>query len=55
LSENFALGFQFSYTAGTLMQYELIDGSGSHTIKFDENNYENLSHINLSIGLRFNK
>jgi hypothetical protein len=55
LSENFALGFQFSYTAGTLTEYELSDASKIQTIKLDKNNYESLSRIDLSIGLRFNK
>ena len=55
LSKNFALGFQASYTAGTLREYELSDATKVQTIKLDENNYENLSRIDLSIGLRFNK
>ncbi len=55
LSENFAIGFQFSWMVGTLTQVEISDGSRTETIKFDKENFENLSRIDLSIGLRFNK
>jgi len=55
LSENFALGFQFSYIIGTLTRYELSDGASTQTVKLDKENYESLSRIDLSIGLRFNK
>lgn len=55
LSENFAIGFQFSWMVGTLTQVEISDGSRTETVKFDKENYENLSRIDLSIGLRFNK
>jgi hypothetical protein len=55
LSENFAIGFQFSYMIGTLTQYKFSDGVNTETIKLVNDNYESLSRIDLSIGLRFNK
>ncbi|MGC3976815.1 MAG: hypothetical protein QM751_00370 [Paludibacteraceae bacterium] len=55
LSKNLALGLQLSYTSGTLTQYKLTQGGFSQTVKLKSENYENLSHINLSIGLRFNQ
>lgn len=55
ISENLAIGFQFSYMIGTLTKYELFDGTKTETIKLEKDNYESLSRIDLSIGLRFNK
>lgn len=55
LTENLALGFQLSYMIGTLTQYDLSDGVNTETVKLEKDNYESLSRIDLSIGLRFNK
>ncbi|MDR3218093.1 MAG: hypothetical protein LBU22_03795 [Dysgonamonadaceae bacterium] len=55
LSQDWALGFQLSLMTGVLSQYKLSNGTYTETIKFEKEQYENLAHINLSIGLRFNK
>ncbi len=55
LSENFAIGFQFSYMIGTLTQYKLSDGVNTQTVKLEKGNFESLSRIDFSVGLRFNK
>ncbi|MDR1347133.1 MAG: autotransporter outer membrane beta-barrel domain-containing protein [Prevotellaceae bacterium] len=55
ISKNFALGFQLSVVTGSLNQFKLTDGNRTETIKLEKDKYENLSRIDLSIGLRFNK
>jgi hypothetical protein len=55
ISKNLAIGFQLSYMIGTLTQYDISDGTTTKTVKLEKNNYESLSRIDLSIGLRFNK
>ncbi len=55
LSKNFALGFQLSFMISTLTQYDLSDGVKTKTIKLEKDNFESLSRIDLSIGLRFTK
>lgn len=56
LTENFALGFQFSYLAGVLSRYEeSFNGGPKQTVQLEVGNYESLSRIELSVGLRFNK
>ncbi len=55
LSENLGLGFQLSYMVGSLTQYDRFDGINTETVKLGKGSYENLSRIDLSIGLRFNK
>lgn len=54
LTENLAMGFQFSFLIGTLTEYELSDGLNTETIKLNKDNYESLSRIDLSLGLRYN-
>jgi hypothetical protein len=53
ISKHFALGFQLSLLSGTLTQCTVTSTAYAGTMKSEED--ENLSHINLSIGLRFNK
>jgi hypothetical protein len=55
ISKNFALGIQLSLFGGTLSQYDQSIGNHTETVKLEKDNYENLSRIDLSIGLRFNK
>jgi len=55
LSENLSLGFKLSLISGTLFQYDLNDGKTTERIKLEQGEYEGLSRIDLSIGLRFNK
>ncbi len=55
LSKSFALGFQVSFIGGTLTQYKIDDGFNTTTIELDEDEYEGLARINLSVGLRLIK
>jgi len=55
IAKNLALGFQLSYSAGTLTQYTLSDGWRSEKVKLEKEEYESLSRIDLSVGLRFVK
>ena len=55
LSDSFALGFQLTLLTGVLTQYTVFDGTSTYTEKLDKDKYENLSRIELSIGLRLNK
>ena len=56
LSEKVSLGFQFTLIGGNLSKYELSDGISTQTIKLDSDEDEliSTSHIDFSIGLRFN-
>jgi hypothetical protein len=53
ITKNFALGFQLSLLTGTVTKYTISGKTSGRTTQPEEG--ENLSHINLSIGLRFNK
>lgn len=55
LSEQMALGLQLSFTLGTLRKLEIDYGNYIDTIELESESYENLSRIDLSIGLRFIK
>lgn len=55
LSKSFALGFQISFIGGTLTQYKIDDGFNTTTVELDEDEYEGLARINLSVGLRLIK
>lgn len=55
ISENLVMGCQLSLMIGTLYQYKVSDGRHTETVKLEEEEYENLSRIDLSIGLRFVK
>lgn len=55
LSKNLAMGFQLSFVGGTLFQYEITDGSYSETVELDEEEWEGLARIDLSVGIRFIK
>ncbi|MBN2613654.1 MAG: hypothetical protein JXB00_19010 [Bacteroidales bacterium] len=52
ISKNLAIGFQVSLTSGTLTEITATDGINTETIKLEKENYENISHVDLSIGLR---
>ena len=63
LSKNFALGIQVTYIAGFLTSYKVTYGIliqddtyglYSEKIKLKKDDYENLSTLSLSVGLRFN-
>lgn len=55
LSKSLAMGFQISFIGGTLTQYKISDGFNTETVELDEEEYEGLARINLSVGLRFIK
>jgi len=55
LSEGFGLGLGFSFSIGTLSELEVDNGSTNNTVKLDSESFENLSRVDLSLGLRFNK
>ncbi len=55
ISKNIAIGFQLSSLIGTLTKYELSSRNKTEIIKLEKDNYESLSRIDLSIGLRFIK
>ena len=53
LTPNIALGVSLSQYSGVLKKITLHDGNGnSHQGKLDQNQYQSLSHIDLSAGLR---
>ncbi|WP_181307350.1 hypothetical protein [Rufibacter sp. XAAS-G3-1] len=54
ISKNLGLGLQLSLVSGVLKEYEVSDGRSTQTVTLDEDSYENLARIDLSIGLRFN-
>ena len=53
ISDNFAIGIQFSYVIGTLTSLKMSNGYSIQKVKLEKDNYENLSQINLSVGFRF--
>ncbi|MDL2297109.1 hypothetical protein LJC68_06500 [Bacteroidales bacterium OttesenSCG-928-B11] len=55
LNDYFALGIQGSFTWGLLRGYTLSDGTNSKLITLESGNYEDLSRIDLTVGLRFGK
>jgi len=55
LSEKFSLGLQLSLTSGVLSKLKFSDGIRTETIKLEKGEHENLSRIDFSIGLRFNR
>jgi hypothetical protein len=55
LTNNFAIGLQLSYLAGSLQEYELTHGGHTQTIKLENDKKESLSRIDFSLGLRFTR
>jgi hypothetical protein len=54
LSENVSLGLVISYTLGTLKEYEVDDGTYRVIYEMKAEDYDNLSRIDMSAGLRIN-
>lgn len=52
LNKNWALAFKFSWLIGSLTEVEVSNKFEKQTIKLKEGEYEGLSHIDFSIGLR---
>jgi hypothetical protein len=55
ISGNLALGFQLSLISGMMSEYKRSNGIYTNVIKLEKDSRESLSHIDLSIGLRFSK
>jgi hypothetical protein len=56
ISKNMALGFQLSYTRGILTRLHRSEGGQASTVDLrKDGELEGLSHISLSVGLRFNR
>lgn len=55
INRNSSISFIFSYTMGTLTHYDYQSNGITSTIKLDKESYENISRIDLSIGLRLSK
>lgn len=53
LTQHVLLGFQLALTGGTLTKIEMNNGFSKRTIELEENAYEGLGRIDLSVGLRF--
>ncbi len=53
LSEKMSLGLQVSLLSSYLSKIKVDDGIETRTIKLEKENYENISRIDFSIGLRF--
>ena len=54
ISKNIALGIQLSLIRGLLSNYDRFDGTSTTHIQLDNNSYQSLTHLSLSVGLRFN-
>ncbi len=54
LSKNVAIGLQLSFMLGTLTQYKTNEYGNYETVELDEDLYEDLNRVDLSIGIRFN-
>ena len=55
LSKSTALHFGVAYLAGNLYKIKVNDGYQTQSIKLDKGEYESLSRLELSIGLKFGK
>ncbi len=53
LSEKISLGFQLSLLSGTLYSYYLDDGITKEKYELEPGEYDGLSRMDLSVGLRF--
>lgn len=54
ISKNMALGIQLSYIRGLMSNYNLFDGNATTHVQLDNDSYQSLSHVSLTVGLRFN-
>ena len=53
ISRHISLAADLSIFYSSIWRMKISDGSTSHTIKLDKDNYENLSQLDLSLGFRF--
>jgi len=54
ISRYYAIAFKISYSSGHLVAYYLNDGVTNKKINLNQDSYQSLNHIDLSIALRFN-
>lgn len=54
ISKNMALGIQLSLIRGLLSNYDRFDGTSTTHIQLDNNSHQSLTHVSLTVGLRFN-
>ncbi len=54
LTKNIALGFQFSFIAATLTSCDITSGGYTQHVTLSKGTYENLSRIDVSVGVRVN-
>jgi hypothetical protein len=50
---NLSIGLQGSYIHALLKEFTQDDGSSQQTVKLEEENYQNISHIDLSFGIYY--
>ena len=55
VSKRFSLGIQVSYLVGSLSQVVIDDGAIKKTVNLPDNAHENLSRLDLTVGIRFNR
>jgi hypothetical protein len=53
LAKNLSAGANLSLFYSTIRKFKMTDGTNTVTIELDKDNYENLSRIELSFGIRF--
>lgn len=55
VSRNFSVGAGLYYLLGIIRDVDIYDGAGnSQHIALSQDNFENVGHVGLSIGLRYN-
>jgi len=54
ISKNMALGIQLSLITGLLSNYDQFDGTSTTHVQLDNDSYQSLTHVSLTVGLRFN-
>lgn len=55
IDRNLSLGIYMSFTIGFLTNYDYTDGTESRRITLEAEDYENISRIDLSVGLSWNR
>jgi len=54
VDKDFAVGLGLSYIMGTLTQIDINDGNVTKTVTLSSDEYESLSRLDISVGLRLN-
>jgi len=55
LDRNLILGLSLSYTMGILRYYDYKDETTSRTINLEKDSFENISRIDVSVALKWNR